>query len=280
MSDEMVTPTPDSPAGATDSGLRDAFSNFLQGDAAPEATASGALNADTSTENVDNDSMLEKLLGDQPGAVPYERFREVNERAKQAEQTTGELEAWRGVIDEFKQLGFNSAADIQQALLQQQQESEEAEIAQRYQRLQEADILDPQSAYAQQEAEITKLRYERQMGQMQQYMLQQEMSQAMQQYKYASRAPEFVESLVQQGMAPTQAAEFVHNQVKALAQQLVPELTGRLQNQAPTPMGGGQSAGKLPQAPRSSGAMSSISQLLGITRNPNNLQVKNNGSRF
>jgi hypothetical protein len=271
MSDEMVTPTPDSPAGATDSGLRDAFSNFLQGDAAPEATASGALNADTSTENVDNDSMLEKLLGDQPGAVPYERFREVNERAKQAEQTTGELEAWRGVIDEFKQLGFNSAADIQQALLQQQQESEEAEIAQRYQRLQEADILDPQSAYAQQEAEITKLRYERQMGQMQQYMLQQEMSQAMQQYKYASRAPEFVESLVQQGMAPTQAAEFVHNQVKALAQQLVPELTGRLQNQAPTPMGGGQSAGKSPQAPRSNGAMSSISQLLGITRNPNNL---------
>lgn len=271
MSDEMVTPTPDSPAGATDSGLRDAFANFVQGDAVPELSADRALNADSSTQDVDNESMLDRILGDQPGAVPYERFREVNERAKQAEQTTGELEQWRGVIDEFKQLGFNSSHDIQQALLQQQQQSEEAEIVDRYQRLQDADVIDPQSAYAQQEAEITKLRYERQMGQVQQYMLQQQTEQAMQQYKYASRAPELVTSLIQQGLAPNEAAQFVHNQVRALAQQLVPELTGRLQNQAPTPMGGGQSAGKSPQAPRSNGAMSSISQLLGITRNPNNL---------
>lgn len=271
MSDEMVMPTPDSPAGATDSGLRDAFANFIQGDAAPELSADRALNADSSTQEVDNDSMLDRILGDQPGAVPYERFREVNERAKQAEQTTGELEQWRGVIDEFKQLGFNSASDIQQALLQQQQQAEEAEIIDRYQRLQDADVIDPQSAYAQQEAEITKLRYERQMGQVQHYMLQQQTEQAMQQYKYASRAPELVSSLIQQGLAPSEAAQFVHNQVRALAQQLVPELTGRLQSQAPTPMGGGQSTGRAPQAPRSSGAMSSISQLLGITRNPNNL---------
>jgi hypothetical protein len=270
MSDEMVMPTPDSPAGATDSGLRDAFANFLQGDAVPEATADRALNADTTVAGVDNDSLLDSILGDQPGAVPYERFREVNERAKQAEQTTGELEAWRGVIDEFKQLGFNSAADIQQALYQQQQEAEEQEIVQRYQRLQDADVLDPQSAYAQQEAEIMKLRYERQMGQVQQYMLQQEMDQAMQQYKYASKAPELVQQLIQQGLAPNTAAEFVHNQVRSLAQQLVPELTGRLQSQAPTPMGGGQSAGRTPQAPRQ-GSMSTLSQLLGITRNPNNL---------
>lgn len=269
MSDEMVMPTPDSPAGATDSGLRDAFADFLQVDAVPGATADRALNADTSSASVDS-SVLDSILGDSPGAVPYERFREVNERAKQAEQTSGELEAWRGVIDEFKQLGFNSAQDIQQALLQQQQQAEEQEIIDRYQRLQEADILDTQSAYAQQEAEIMKLRYERQMGQVQQYMLQQEMEQAMQQYKFASKAPELVQQLVQNGLAPNQAAQFVHDQVRNLAQQLVPELTGRLQSQAPTPMGGGQSAGRAPQVQRQ-GGMSTISQLLGITRNPNNL---------
>jgi|LauGreDrversion4_2_1035121.scaffolds.fasta_scaffold343329_1 hypothetical protein len=270
MSDEMVMPTPDSPAGATDTGLREAFAGFLQEDAVPAATTDRALNVDATTQT-DSDSFLENLLGgDTPGAVPYERFREVNERAKQAEQTSGELEAWRGVIDEFKQLGFNSAADIQQALLQQQQEAEESEIRQRYENLQAANILDSQSAYAQQEAEITKLRYERQLGQIQEYMLVQEMNEAMGQYKLASRAPELVTSLIQQGLAPTQAAEFVHNQVKALAQQLVPELTGRLQAQSPTPMGGGQSAGRAPQAPRQ-GSMSTLSQLLGITRNPNNL---------
>ena len=271
MSDEMVMPTSDSPAGAADSGLREAFAGFLQGDAAPVDTTDRALNVDNTSQAIDSDSVLDTLFGEQPGAVPYERFREVNERAKQAEQTTGELEQWRGVIDEFKQLGFNSAADIQQALMQQQQEAEDAEIRQRYQQLADADLLDSHSAYAQQEAELTKLRYERQLGQIQDYMLQQESAQAMQQYKYASRAPDLVASLVNQGLSPTQAAEFVHNQVKALAQQLVPELTGRLQNQVPTPMGGGQSAGRSPQAPRSNGAMSSISQLLGITRNPNNL---------
>jgi hypothetical protein len=270
MSDEMVMPTPDSPAGATDSGLREAFANFIQEDAVPELTADRALNADTSTQVADSDSLLESLLGDSPGAVPYERFREVNERAKQAEQTSGELEAWRGVIDEFKHLGFNSAADIQQALLQQQQEAEESEIRQRYENLQSANILDPQSAYAQQEAELTRLKYERQLGQIQEYMVAQELNEAMSQYKFASRAPDLVTSLVQQGLSPTVAAEFVHNQVKALAQQLVPELTGRLQAQSPTPMGGGQSAGRAPQAPRQ-GSMSTLSQLLGITRNPNNL---------
>ncbi len=270
MSDEMVMPTPDSPAGATDNGLREAFANFIQGDAVPESTADRALNADTSTQVADSDSLLESLLGETPGAVPYERFREVNERAKQAEQTTSELEQWRGVIDEFKQLGFNSASDIQQALLQQQQEAEEAEIRNRYEQLQAANILDSQSAYAQQEAEITKLRYERQLGQIQEYMLAQEAEQAMQQYKLASTAPELVSSLIQQGLAPAQAAEFVHNQVKALAQRLVPELTTKLQAQAPTPMNNGQSAGRSPQAPRQ-GTMSTISQLLGITRNPNNL---------
>lgn len=270
MSDEMVMPTPDSPAGATDTGLREAFAGFLQEDAVPAATTDRALNVDATTQT-DSDSFLENLLnGETPGAVPYERFREVNERAKQAEQTSGELEAWRGVIDEFKQLGFSSAADIQQALLQQQQEAEEAEIKARYQQLADADLLDAQSAYAQQEAELTKLRYERQLGQVQEYMLRQEMDQAMSQYKLASRAPELVTSLIQQGLAPTQAAEFVHNQVKALAQQLVPELTGKLQSQSPTPMGGGQSAGRAPQVQRQ-GGMSTISQLLGITRNPNNL---------
>lgn len=270
MSDEMVMPTPDSPAGAADSGLRDAFAGFLQEDAAPVNTTDRALNVDTSLQANDTDSLLERLLGEQPGAVPYERFREVNERAKQAEQTTTELDAWRGVIDEFKQLGFKNTADIQAALLQQQEEAEEVAIRNRYQQLHDNEIIDAQSAYTQQEAELTKLRYERQLEQVQDYMLQQETQTAMSQYKYASRAPELVSSLVQQGLSPTQAAEFVHNQVRALAQQLVPELTNRLQSQGPTPMNNGQAAGKSPQAPRS-GGMSSISQLLGITRNPNNL---------
>lgn len=270
MSDEMVMPTSDSPAGAEDTGMRDAFAQFVQEAAVPEVDAQGALSADTTEQQTSDDAYLEQLLtGEQPGSVPYERFREVNERAKQASSVASEFDAWRDVIDEFKQLGYNNAADIQAALQQQQQEQEELDIRNRYEQLRDANVLDPQSAYAQQEAEITKLRYERQMVQVQQYMLQQETSQAVSQFPLSQRAPEILDTLIQNGVSPTQAAQQVHNYVKSLAQSLVPDLTNRLQSQAtPTPMNNGQAASRTAPANQGNG-LSNLSNLLGIRRNIN-----------
>jgi len=217
MSDEMVMPTPDSPAGATDSGLREAFAGFIQENADSGQEAQGAIGAVDAGLDVDNDAYLNDLLGvETPGNVPYERFREVNERAKQADQLSNEFDNWRSVIDEFKQLGYNSAADIQAALEAQQQANEEAEIAQRYQQLQDANVIDPYNAQLQQEAELTKLRYERQMQKVNSYLLQQEQSQAMSQYPLANQAPELVQGLVRSGMSPTEAAQAVDQQIRAL----------------------------------------------------------------
>lgn len=273
MSDETVTLTSDSPAGATD--FFDALTSSGAADAGSTQDAQGAISAEPAGADVIDDSYLESLLGlseqQAPGNVPYERFREVNERAKQVDQYSSELNAWQSVIDEFKQQGFNSAADVQAALLAQQQQAEEQEIRQRYEHLQNANVLDSQSAYAQQEAEITKLRYERQMAQVQQYMMAQQTTQAMQSYPLAQRAPDLVNNLVSSGIDPNIAAEFVHNQVKGLAKTLVPELTTKLVNNSPTPISGGRPAAN-PQAPKPAGTgLSTLTQLLGISRNQNSV---------
>lgn len=274
MSDEMVTLTPDSPAGATDS-FGDAWSSSNGADAGSVSDAQGAISADTAGVDVIDDSYLESLLGlsqqQQPGNVPYERFREVNEKAKTADQYSAELNSWQAVIDEFKQQGYNSAADVQAALAAQQQQAEEQEIRERYEHLQNANVLDAQSAYAQQEAEITKLRYERQMAQVQQYMVAQHTTQAMQSYPLAQRAPDLVNNLVQSGIDPNIAAEFVHNQVRNIAKTLVPELTNKLVSNGPTPISGGRPAAN-PQPPKAPGTgLSTLTQLLGISRNQNSV---------
>lgn len=269
MSDEMVTPTPDSPAGASDSNLGGAFAEFIQDAAGPESDATRALNAET-VSNASPDDVINELLGlegDKPGNVPYERFREVNERAKQAETTSHELGQWKGVIDELRSQGFNSAADVQKALAEQQIQYQEQEIRDRYERLAEANIIDSQSAYAQQEAEITRLRYERQMSEVQQYMLDKQMTEAIDQYPLAKRSPDLVASLVQSGVNPAQAAQQVHNIVKATAQALLPDLTNRLnKGGAVTPMSSGRTPATAAQPQATQRGLSAISQLLGISK--------------
>ena len=104
----MVMPTPDSPAGASDSNLGGAFADFIQDAAGSESGATGALNADNNS-NASADDVINELLGlegDKPGNVPYERYREVNERAKQAETTSSQLGEWQGVIDELRAQGL------------------------------------------------------------------------------------------------------------------------------------------------------------------------------
>lgn len=269
MSDEMVTHTPDSPAGASDSNLGGAFAEFIQDAAGPEGDATRALNADT-VSNASPDDVINELLGlegDKPGNVPYERFREVNERAKQAESTSSELGQWQGVIDELRAQGFNSAADVQKALAEQQIQMQEQEIRDRYERLSDANLIDAQSAYAQQEAEITRLRYERQMGEVQQYMLDKQMTEAISQYPLAKRSPDLVASLVQSGVNPAQAAQQVHNIVKATAQALLPDLTNRLnKGGAVTPMSSGRTPAPAAQPPAAQRGLSTITQLLGISK--------------
>ena len=274
MSDEMMTPTPESSTGASDGyGVANAILDEVR----------GAADYDTySTEGVNDDAMVpaEQSATDddfgylsepvetsnEPGPIPYERFKEVNDKAKSYSER---YEKWADVIQQFEQQGYQSAADIRKMQQQQQIEMQEESIRQRYRELQSQALVAPTTAQLQLDAELQKFRYEQAMQEVGQFMVQREREQAIQQYPLAQKASHLVDSLVNVGVKPTDAVKMVHEQIQILQQSLVPELTKQVVQSQRTPTPQSQAGSAAPtvsnasQAPR----RMSLSDLMGINRN-------------
>lgn len=285
MSEEMVTRTADSPAAATGN-VGGALIDFVRDAAGPSESGSGALNqsaeqSSTPSEQVsgvyDQSSIQERvkqqlldnvLPEKQPGNVPYERFKEVNDEAKQLRAAQEAYSKWADVIRQFEESGFSSAADVQKAYQEQQLQSQETQIRERWNYEVQNNYMDPEMARIQAEAEVQKFRYDQVVGQMNSYMMAQQREQALQQFPYASRAMDVMDSLIQQGMNPMDAASAVHRQVTGLVESLVPQLVDMVANQqsSPTPIGSGDSANPVvpQQQSNQQNRMSSITRLLGI----------------
>lgn len=275
MSEEMVTLTSDSPAGASDSGAANAIMDMVRDNVEP-----ASMPADVNTTGVQESYDVYDLLGveqtpaqpvaqDEPSPVPYDRFREVNERAKTANDR---LSRWGDVISEFERQGFGSAADVQAALIQQQQQAQEQAIVDRYRELEQQELLDPQTSQLQMAAELERFRYQQAMQQVSHFMLDQQKGTAYAQYPLAKKNEAMVDDLVSRGVQPTEAVRIVHEQVDRLTKALIPELLSRMQQgkAAPTPTGSANSVrpaianGGQPSA---QGGRQSLSQLLGIGQN-------------
>lgn len=292
MPEEMMTRTMDSSAiamGETGQ-LNDAVTDFSQDNAGPDDYSQRAIselgqNADEFNEYDDDDDenyddLVDDILGverqtflqdtdnEQPNPVPYERFREVNERARQAEEYENKLQKWGRVIEQFEQQGYTDASQVDAALEQQRQVAENQAVRQRYQQLVDSQLLDPAVAEAQYEAESMRMNYERQMQQVQEYMVYQQREAAFQAYPLAARAEVLVDNLIQAGVDPVYAAQAVHEQVRTLTQAMVPEITSRIKKQqrVPQPMGQGQSARVSPSGGNNQNRTSGFAALLGITR--------------
>jgi len=281
--EEMVTLTPDSPAGASDSsGAAGAILDMVQENVAPESNAQDVK--DTGVQSQITDVDIYDLLGiaqptvvepeiDSPNPVPYERFREVNEKARTANDR---LSKWDLVISEFERQGFGSAEDLQKAIHQQNQVAQENAIRERYKELQNQELIDPQTSELQMQAELERLRYQQAMAEVSQYMIDQQKTVALNQYPLAKRNQTAVDNLVARGLNPVDAAQIVHEQVDQLTKALVPELLNRLNagRSTPTPTPIAQAAQPVVtdsvQKPSAIGR-SSLSQLLGISRNRNSI---------
>jgi hypothetical protein len=285
MSEEMVTRTADSPAAATGN-VGSALIDFVREAAGPSESGSGALNqsaeqSSTPSEQVSGvydqssiqervkQQLLDNVLPDkQPGNVPYERFKEVNDEAKQLRAAQEAYSKWADVIRQFEESGFSSAADVQKAYQEQQLQSQEAQIRERWNYEVQNNYMDPEMARIQAESEVQKFRYDQVVSQMNSYMMAQQREQALQQFPYASRAMDVMDSLIQQGMNPMDAASAVHRQVTGLVESLVPQLVDMVTNQqsSPTPIGSGDSANPVvpQQQSNQQNRMSSITRLLGI----------------
>ena len=295
MSDEMVMRTADSPAAATgDYGAAEALLDSIQGAADPnewalnnEESNEWQLGSDENTyDDVDvtpedleaqlRQQLYDTLADDQPGSVPYERFREVNEQARSGREYQERLERWSDVIQQLESNGFQSAADVQRALQEQQWEQQEQQVRAEYDQLMNQEVLSPELAHAQAEAEVQRMRYDRLMNQMSEYMVNQQRESALQQYPYARRGMDMYEGLISNGMNPMDAAEYVHNSVAGIVESIVPQLTGMLSErmQVPVPMDtsySNQQVVSQPDPVQSRSALGTISKLLGIGRSPNQL---------
>lgn len=280
MSEEMVTLTPDSPAGASDKqgGASAAILDMVQEAVGPETTAQDVNEQAVQAQDVDIN--IYDLLGveqpnivnqapESPNPVPYERFREVNEKARSANDR---LSRWGDVISEFEKQGYTSAQELQQAIARQNAQAEEQAIVNRYKELEAQELLDPQTSQMQMQAELERFRYQQAMAEVSQYMIQQQKTTALDQFPLARKNQNAVDNLVAKGLAPVDAARIVHEQVDQLTKALVPELLSRLGagKTAPTPTTTAQTVQPtvVPQGKQSQAlGRSSLSQLLGIGRN-------------
>lgn len=279
MSEEMAIQTPASPNGALDTaGISSAIMDMVR-DVVEPGTSGQDVNQSSSPESYDVYDLLgvEKTsTTDQgePGPVPYDRFKEVNQKANDA---SNRLNRWNDVISEFESNGYNSAQDLQAAMRQREVQSQEDAIVSRYRDLEANDLIDPTTSQLQLQAELERFRYQQAMQQVSQYMVGQQKQTAYAQYPLARKNEAFVDQLIQRGMDAQEAASLVHAQVELLTKSLAPELLARLQSgrTAPTPSGNAQSLNQ-PTAPTGNratgnGGRSALSQLLGITRSRNNI---------
>lgn len=275
MSDEMMTPTPDSSTGASDGyGIGNAILDEVRGAADYESYSTEGDN-DSAMVPADDYSATEDDFGylsepvettSEPGPIPYERFKEVNDKAKSYSER---YEKWADVIQQFEQQGFQSAADIRRMQQQQQVEMQEESIRQRYRDLQSQELVDPATAQLQLDAELQKFRYEQAMQEVGQYMAQKEREQAVQQYPLAQKASHLVDSLVNVGVKPTDAVKMVHEQIQSLQQSLLPELTKQVvqSQRTPTPQSQAGSAAPVVNASYQAPQRMSLADLMGINRN-------------
>jgi len=274
LSDEMMTLTPDSSAGASDGyGVGNAILDAVRGTADYDTGSTTGVNESAmvpAEQSAPDDSFgyLSEPATDtkEPGPIPYDRFREVNDKARAASER---LDKWADVISQFEQQGFQSAADIQKAMQQQQVQAQEDSIRQRYRELEQQELVDPTTAQMQLDAELQKFRYEQAMQEVSQFMVQREREQAAIQYPLAQKANHMVDSLVNVGVKPADAVRLVHEQIQSLQQSLVPELTKQVvQGQrTPTPQSQAGSAAPVVGGASQQQRRISLSEMMGINRN-------------
>ena len=278
MSDETMIPTPDSSAGASDGyGIGNAILDEVRGAADYDSFSTPGVNdgadvlADDSAYDWSNDqSHITDVNDTDRGPIPYDRFREVNEQARTARQ---ELDQWSDIIQEFRQQGFNSAADLRKAASQREAAMQEESIRTRYRELEQQELVDPQTANLQLEAELERFRYQQAMSQVSHYMIQQERQTAVAQYPLAQQAPAMVESLINRGVPPQEAVKITHEQIANLRKSIQSDVTKQVAQgrNSPMPTGRGNSAQPVVNGNMPQGGRMSLSALMGIGRNRNSV---------
>lgn len=219
-------------------------------------------------EGSQESAMAQQPAPEERGPVPYERFREVNEKAKKAEQIDARLAAWQDVIADLEGQGFKSAADVRAAMENQARAQREAQVQAQYDEWAAQELIDPEVAKAQAQAEIMRLRYEESMKQVTDFMAAQKKMEAMKQYPEATRGAKLVDRMVAAGVDPVIACQIVAEQVKEVERTAQTHLASKLAaaRKAPPPASSANTTRPTagPQGAQAPGSRPSLASLLGI----------------
>lgn len=208
---------------------------------------------------------------DDRGPVPYDRFREVNERAKLAQQYQAQLDAWGPVIDRFKGEGFDSAQAVMAALEAQRAQAEEASVTAKYQQQVDNDDMDPELATARRDAELLQMRWERQLREMETYRVQRESDTAWVNAKLPDAVKPLFDNMVSQGYPPATAVSVLADTFKGIRRTVAQETVQRLGKgrAVPTPTTPAQTGRAAPPAghnPNNPFQARTLSDMFGIPR--------------
>lgn len=212
MTDEEAITTMDSPA--------------MESDLTAEAPDNPATEDATVLDGADVEPTGEAA---EPGPIPYNRFKEVNDQLRELKQMK-EQEA--SILQQF---GFSNLEEMRQAAFAEQQRLEEERIASHFQQQVEEGYLDEGTAEMRRDLEIQRLQFERERAQVRDLLVQQQVSAAMASSPSAQQAPDMVMELVKSGLPPQQAAAQVAMMVDRFSMAAKSQAI-RQQNVAPAPM--------------------------------------------
>jgi len=212
MTDEEATTTVDSPATESDLAVADTAVEPATGD----ATIPTGVEAEAEESG-------------EPGPIPYNRFKEVNDQFKELK---AQKEAEAAILQQF---GFGSLEEMRQAAELEQQRLEEERVSAYYQTQVDEGELDETTAGMRRDLEIQRMQFQRERMAVQELLLQQQRQAALSVNPAAAQAPDMVDELIRSGVAPDRAAAQVAAMVERFS--LAAKSQAIRQPSVPAPMG-------------------------------------------
>ena len=224
----------------------------------------------------------------QSQAVPYERFVEVNQRLKDAEEKLQQFQPlasslgtdvnpsdiaaqierynrFASVVEQLEQQGYRSAEEVEAALQQQQRDAQLAQFEQQriahYQQQIAEGEMDADYAALALERDKLQQQIEAVMTQYRDDRLREQKARAFALYPDAKAGEPFVDALIATGTPPSAAAEKVAKVLAGLKANVQNDVASR-GPAAPQPMGGRESSPATPTTPPGARQQTSLQETL------------------
>lgn len=224
------------------------WQNAQQADARNDGTEANEGDSSTASASANDEA--------KPGPVPYDRFKEVNERAKTFESELAtlrqQLESLQAQPAEppvdpdlamFRELlGVSSAAELQQAIEENQKQQWENSVFTHYQGLVDRGEMDEELAAREARLQIQQAELQQLQNRLAASERNTQIAEATRAYPSITKAQSLFDKLVNAGMKPLEAAREVDALVASMTTAATSQVAAQVASTPPTPMGSADAA--------------------------------------